>query len=180
MGKILNQDLHFENIPSKDRRSFAGIPRKVLLSRGTVLYRFVTYVEASKGPSWRLPSPFWLPRETHEELARLHQETDIAMVELVRGTMALAFDFNNVISGEMRAGICPAAYAFRGPIAAQPTLGGGMKKLARDRPDILREIRAPGGLEQVYLPNLEWGDLFGVRVLHLSRGGSADFLFDHA
>jgi hypothetical protein len=178
MEKFLNQDLQFENLPSKDRRSFAGIPRKLLVSHGTVLYRFVTYAEASKDPSCRLPSAFWLPKETYEELGRLQAETDIPLAELVRGTLAIAFDFNGVISGAMRAQLCRSSYALRGPIASQPMLGRGNKKLVTDRPKNLREIGAPGGLEQFYLPNLTWADLFGVGIQHLSREGSARFLFN--
>ena len=180
MEKFLSQDLRFENLPSKDRRSFAGIPKKLLVSQGTLLYRFVTYAETSKDPSCRLPSAFWLPKETYEELGRLHAETDIPMAELVRGTVALAFDFNGVISGIMRAQLCRSVYALRGPIASQPMLGKGNEKLARDRPKNLSEIRAPGELEQFYLANLTWGDLFRVGIQDLSREGSARFLFDQA
>ena len=68
MGEFLNHDLQFQDLPIKDRQSFAGLPRKVLLSGGTVLYRFVTYGQAHKDPSAYLPSPFWLPMESYEEL----------------------------------------------------------------------------------------------------------------
>jgi hypothetical protein len=178
MGEFLNSSLQFEKLPWSDRRSFAAIPRKVLLPGGTILYRFVTYAEERRDPSYRLPSPFWLPNDTYAELGRLHKETDIAMTELVRGTMALAFDFKSAISGLMRGRLCRGAWALRGTIAAQPVLGRGNKELANGRPGNLRKINAPGGLEQVYVPNLEWGDLFDVAVVPLSREGSARFLFD--
>ncbi len=180
MGEFLNHNLQFEKLPSNDRRSFAGMPRKVLLPGGTVLYRFVTYAEERKDPSYRLPSPFWLPKETYQELGRLHKETEIPMAELARGTAAVAFDFRSAISGVMRARLCRGAYALRGTIAAQPMLGSGKKELAKDRPGNLRKISTPGGLEQVYVPNLEWGDLFDVGVVPLGREGSARFLFGQA
>ena len=78
----------------------------------------------------------------------------------------------------MRARLCRRTYAFRGTIAAQPMLGSGDKKLAKGRPKGLREISTPGGLDQVYLPGLEWGDLYDVGVVPLSRKGRARFLFD--
>ena len=180
MGEFLNHSLQFEKLPWSDRRTFAGTPRKVLLRGGTVLYRFVTYAEDRRDPSYRLPSPFWLPKETYEELGRLQKETDVPMAELVRGTLAVAFDFKSAISGLMRGRLCRGAWALRGTIAAQPMLGRGNKELAKTRPGPLKNISGPGGLEQVYVPNLEWGDLFDVGVVPLGREGSARFLFDQA
>ena len=63
MGGILNLDLQFGKLPVSARGSFAGMPRKIMLPIGTVLYRFVTYAEERRDPSYRLPSPFWLPKE---------------------------------------------------------------------------------------------------------------------
>jgi len=180
MGEFLNQNLQFDRLPPSDRRSFAGTPQRAFLSSGTVLYRFVTHAEEHRDASHRLPSPFWLPKETCEELGRLHRETDIPMAELVRGTMAVAFDFKGAISGLMRARLRRGAYALRGAIAAQPMLGSGRTELAKNRPGTLKKITAPGGLEQLYVPNLEWGDLYAVEVVPLTREGSARFLFGQA
>ncbi len=45
MGGFCNHSLRFENLPWDDRRSFAGMPRKVLVTGGTALNRFVAYGE---------------------------------------------------------------------------------------------------------------------------------------
>ena len=95
MGEFLNHNLQFKKLPTNHRRSFVGIPRKVLLPGGTVLYRFMDHGKERKDSICGQPSPFWLPKETYQEVGRLHKETEIPMEELVRGTVAVAFDFKD-------------------------------------------------------------------------------------
>ncbi len=98
------------------------------------------------------------------------------MRELVRGTLAIAFDFTQVITGVMSVRLRYPANVLTGLIAEQLLLAK-FKSQAKDLSESLRKIIAPGGLEQIFVPNLEWGDFFQVGIEPLSRKGKSRFLF---
>ena len=174
----LNVGLRFERLDSRDKRSFLGMPQQESLSGGTSLYRFVWFARAKKAlNSDDVLSPFWILQETYHEFCRLHDVTDVPMRELVRGIGAIAFDFTDPISGLLKARLRRGSHCLKGTIALQPMLGQGNRELQGGRNPELRKVVAPGGLEQVYIPNLTWKSLFDVQLSLLSQSGRSTFLY---
>jgi hypothetical protein len=139
MSGILNQSLGFDEVrwatlrkTSYDSRaSFRGLPRKTLLSAGTRLFRLVNMVAGTYFDAvWWIPEPVF--RELHDDANRSTHGGGRLFRNYVAEYLALPCGDTQLCAVEIQ--LTASVYAWTGCSSA-----------LFDR---------PGGMEQVYLPNL--------------------------
>jgi len=139
MGNYLNQELGFDEVrwatmrkTSYDsRKSFQGTPQRRLLSAGTHLFRFVplttgTYFDAV----------WWMPENVFSELHADANRSSHGGGRLFRNYVA---QFMSLPSGSRQ--LCVVEIEITQPVYAWVGLSAAL-------------FERPGGMEQVYLPNL--------------------------
>ena len=142
---VLNQDFDFQRDASPDEKeAFWTPPQKFLLLPKVQLYRLVTLADVNRGfrGNELFRSPWWYPRETFRELSRMAQSLNLPLPEVARTHLAVREAWNPLMDYLCIIELTKPAWVWRGPIRYQPQ-------------DDERRIFYMGGLDQVYLPNLD-------------------------
>ncbi len=129
---ILNEEL---TIGFREKNTFRFPPKRVLLTVGTVLYRFVTPSE-----NQILEGAYWMNQSTYDRIRRYAKDRE-SMGEVARAWGAVNEKWNSRMNCICKIILTASCYAWVGPAKHQPSTKG-------------RNISFMGNGEQIFLPNL--------------------------
>lgn len=147
---VLNEQLTFETMPAKVRKTFFGIPSKVFLRAGTDLYRFLSPRGwLQPGPTDLVVSdPFFtgnylisdcfLDYETFQAIPRFARDSGLTIAQVAQPALGVRPEWNPTMSEFGWIQLQRPVYGFKG---------------ACNRKIFDPQLKS-GGLDQIWLPNL--------------------------
>jgi hypothetical protein len=162
----LNANFDFgRDAPMDARRAFLGVPRKIKLSPGLSLCRFITPENAKLGyaGNYVFRSPWWFPISTLDEVLRVARLNKVPAVEAARARLAISDPYSPTMEGFCTMVITAPVWAWTGRASGQP----------KGEPDNVWYI---GGEEQIYVPNLADNTGLSSKYAYLHHFGFSEDL----
>lgn len=172
----LNQNVGWNDLEDFVRAAFQtkfGMPEKVLLPAGTVLYKFNDF-RTLHGPSSNALSPWWSPYNPYKHDAGWVQKEKIAKANGVsvrewgRLTSAVKENWNS-LNYLLVINLKVPVYGFFGGFSQMSRIDVGVA--SKVRPGEMRggSKNLPGGATQIFIPNLTADHVTTWRVEDLSH-----------
>jgi hypothetical protein len=172
----LNTDVAWSDLPDFVRGAFQtkfGMPQKVLLPAGMILYKFNDFMTLH-GPTSNALSPWWSPYDSYrhdagwEQKARIAKANGVSVREWGRLTSAVKENWNSLRY--------LLVITLKEPVHC---FFGGFSQMARIDPGAASKVAGgeqrgasknlPGGATQFYIPNLTADHVSGWRIEDLSH-----------
>ncbi|HRO43105.1 MAG TPA: hypothetical protein PL009_09740 [Flavipsychrobacter sp.] len=172
----VNSNVEWSDLPDFVRAAFQtkfGMPRKVLLPAGMIIYKFNDFMTLH-GPTSNALSPWWSPFNAYqhdagwEQKAKIAKANGVSVREWGRLTSAVKENWNSM-NYLLVITLKEPVYGFFGGFAQMARVDAGAASKVRPGEQRGGSKNLPGGATQFYIPNLTSDHVSAWRVEDLSR-----------
>jgi hypothetical protein len=172
----LNHDVGWNDLEPFVRSAFQtkfGMPEKVLLPAGTVLYKFNDF-RTLHGPNGNGLSPWWSPYNSYkhdagwEQKAKIAKANGVSVREWGRLTSAVKENWNS-LNYLLIITLKDSVYGFFGGFSQMARIDAGAASKVKAGEARGAGKNLPGGATQIFIPNLTSDHVINWKVEDLSH-----------